>query len=1438
MAVWVKITGASGTYYLSGQTAAKSGIPYEGRLMNAPAIEKLTKATDTGNPVRELTFSINNLKDTGAFWIPMDTETFWNKEVEISVDGVTEKWVGKIRSLDQQGNGTLNVSIVDDTYALFKKPIPDETVRIADFSQVGTSGTNTTINIPLGGTTSSPIKVKGTLVDRVNFIYLVAVGEIQSIVAVQKDRATADPGTYTTATGTAGQPTYPGYAYVQFNADPRDSAGRWPDVTATVTGMKLGASTEAECRNPARILYYLLTTANSGACGWGLGVPSGDIDATSFNAAIAACDSLGFKIDGVINERRAASVWIDQICRAMRGKFIKKNGKHTLTVDADTSSVKTYTGLNMVIDSFGRGIYSDRKNRVVVDYRFDVADGRLLGSAVRDDATSQADIGVNEYRTELLLVSDHASANKIADYLSNIEVYGEKRIQFSTKDMPAGGLNQDDVITIDRSDYGLSSVKFRVTSCVLQWFNETEAKALVTARSYDSAVFGNTTPPAEPTWPIPAGVLPGPESMQAPAAVSAVSLSSDVTVQDADGSTQAYVYGTFNLGARTLFVTVEIGLGISPVPSTWRTVAATSTGSFRVEGLTVGAPYTFRFTAHNSGGDSTPVLATITASRDTSAPNAPSAVSAGVFFKTTRIEITRSVAVSNNLAGYAVYRHTSNDSASASEIGVIATSPNEQKVAFLDGNTSYATTYYYWAKAISRAGIRSGFFPGVNDGAQAVTSKLTGSADIAARTITADLICAASITAAEITTDYLTALKFRTSANTGDGGASGNGICFDTTSIKGFAAGSATPNFTLDATTGGITANLGSVGGWTIATYGLYKNTGVASTSAGMAPGDYPFYAGCEYAGRATAPFSVTKAGAIKATSGTVGGFSLGANLFSSSYTSGSCCAGLALNPGVSGSPFLTSLCMFWCYGAGGSQYTLITCNGLEQNFSAMNYLSCLSAHALWLCYNYGSGTNRSCMTTGSFVVGKMNPGGCWTCLSYVAWNGISSSDAVCAGTCVTAGTTLYATQGIGAGGMGRFGGWYEAGSPTSGPAAEIGYINNIAWVMGYDRANSRYYKVGLQGGTPGGTTYNYICIDSDAVCVAGNTGYLYATYICAGNASSTIFGGPQFAINTNGGSSIDIYSCMSGSWAIHQKLCNGNTTFFLPTCVCTSLGTWPLHVAAGGYCVSIGPLNSTWSHFCTNTSSGFYFYCHACFNGNLGAGCTIYTASCNGTISLNGTLPGYSAMQYPTLCSSGNYLYLQAGSQCSKYAYLDCNGSFRVPSAIGAGNSNLNARFHLKAASGGWDGAIKMERAGANTQTWSIAVGDDNVLYFGYASCPTTCPTYYACLTTVGVWTNYSQRAGKTDFTQVSVLPTLRGLPLSAYRLRDTDIWGFGPTAEDWQCAYPWLGDGRGIAPSAMAGIALGGIQELDSCFASQQACILSLESRLAAIEEKLSAA
>ena len=77
---------------------------------------------------------------------------------------------------------------------------------------------------------------------------------------------------------------------------------------------------------------------------------------------------------------------------------------------------------------------------------------------------------------------------------------------------------------------------------------------------------------------------------------------------------------------------------------------------------------------------------------------------------------------------------------------------------------------------------------------------------------------------------------------------------------------------------GVLNASSGTIGGFTIGSTSLSAGSG--ATGVGLAPGTYPFYAGSETA--ATAPFRVDNAGAMTASSGNIGGWTLGSTTISS----------------------------------------------------------------------------------------------------------------------------------------------------------------------------------------------------------------------------------------------------------------------------------------------------------------------------------------------------------------------------------------------------------------------------------------------------------------------------------------------------------------------------------------------------------------------------
>jgi hypothetical protein len=157
-------------------------------------------------------------------------------------------------------------------------------------------------------------------------------------------------------------------------------------------------------------------------------------------------------------------------------------------------------------------------------------------------------------------------------------------------------------------------------------------------------------------------------------------------------------------------------------------------------------------------------------------------------------------------------------------------------------------------------------------------------------------ISATSLSAnASIDSPLITGGTYRTSTTVGNGSTAG--IKIDTSGIYGYTASSSTPNFSV-SNTGVLTANAGSIGNWVI-------NSGKLASAAGSSPsieldpltpqivirgsGSYSGYnitLAAPTGITAGSTFAVTPAGYLTATSGLIGGWTLGSSSFSGGGTS------------------------------------------------------------------------------------------------------------------------------------------------------------------------------------------------------------------------------------------------------------------------------------------------------------------------------------------------------------------------------------------------------------------------------------------------------------------------------------------------------------------------------------------------------------------------
>lgn len=743
MSVFVKITTPGGAVYrVSDGPTEHSGFAWRPILKNTVPIERAARATENGIPTTAQTLNIWNAERYIGVVDALLNDALTDSTVEIEVLEIQGSWNGIIKAWEQGSNGLLSIRAGQDTLAVFKRQVPDETIRLVTFTGASREAVNTTIPTVIGGTTSDPVPVPGILIDRVGFTWAFCVGKCRSIVRVMRDRKVITTG-FTTYLGAADQAIWPGMVCVKFAADPRDSNGAWPEITAELVGLEIG-STEAEGRNPARVIRAYLTTADTGACGWGLGEPADSIDTASFDQASLDCDTLGLHLDGMMSQAALSSYWLSQMCLGGRLRLDKPAGKWRLRVDVATDSVKEYDADNILSYSFWPGDSSLRHKKARVEYRADFITKQFLGSATRTIGT----IGEEENLLEQHLVRDHTTGNAIADYVANIEKFGELRMQIQTPEVAVGTrtLEEDEVVTIRVPEFPNGRL-FRVTS-----LSQGTDESRVELRSYDDAIF-NTTTPESTTDPsldpiVRAAPLPAP-----PMDPSGLNLVTDSRIQ-ADGTLLVWIDGTYTPGTGFLIARIEYGEGATP--ATWTELGSTTNGNWHHEPVKPGQLYTYRVTAINTGGSSSSATASIQAANDTTAPGTPQTPLLKALFKSITVECLQNLSKAADLAGFEVWRNTVNNSGTATKTGFQPCPGTADSATYLDETTDYGATYYYWTKAKDHTGNTSGF----SAVAGPITTQGIIAGDLAAGALNSSALFAAGVVdAAAIAECAVTAAK-------------------------------------------------------------------------------------------------------------------------------------------------------------------------------------------------------------------------------------------------------------------------------------------------------------------------------------------------------------------------------------------------------------------------------------------------------------------------------------------------------------------------------------------------------------------------------------------------------------------------------------------------------------------------------------------------------
>jgi hypothetical protein len=688
----MKITIQSGIniWRIAGRTVPVDGVGiYQGRLLSEVRMTK--QLARVGNTPITLPINIRNNDAYIASNIDL-----WGADVTVVSDsGYT--WRGKITAYDSDGGGVMYITATEKSAPELLIKFPDEVARLVTLDEnFHVSAINVTLPMVIGGTVEKPILVKGILIDKTAGIYLLCVGENHQIPNVYRGTELLTAG-FVAYTGTAGQANYPGFAYVQLTDETlrKNDDGTYVEISADVVGLKLGTHTIEECRNGARFLLWLLKTAREGVGGWGLGIAESDIDLDAFNTAIARIDTAGLKMDGIFYFRQIAQSWIDQICHAIRGSYsIGDNGKRRLFVNASAASRKTYTKKNIKLLRYGKGAYTGQVyNKGKIEFGFNPLVGQFTQSAQYEDATSIGAIDEQEFTGQSYLVSEMATGKALIDYTCKKSLIGATKVYFETKELP-DDCHEGDIITVDYPEKGLSG------TWQINILDIGDRKHRIEAEKFSDTIFVSGTPGTAIDWVTDAAIIPS----ITPGAASGLTLSSEIR-PGADGTNIVVLSGTFTQPTSAyLAASIEYGEGALPILD-WKSLGMVQGNSFEVVPVKPAQLYAVRIRMISSTGKSDYITATLTTQGDDVPPGKPS-ISATSSLKTVSISLLLA-SVPSDMAGFQIFRNTTNVSGTANQIGYVASTKGFAQT--FDINTEYGTSYYYWAKAIDTWGNPSAF---------------------------------------------------------------------------------------------------------------------------------------------------------------------------------------------------------------------------------------------------------------------------------------------------------------------------------------------------------------------------------------------------------------------------------------------------------------------------------------------------------------------------------------------------------------------------------------------------------------------------------------------------------------------------------------------------------------------------------------------------------
>ncbi len=497
------------------------------------------------------------------------------------------------------------------------------------------------------------------------------------------------------------------YLYVRYEYDQDVFVNGLPTVTAVLQGKKVydpRTSSTSYSSNAALCIRDFLTSS--------YGLTDSAIDDVSFSAAANECDEnvtldgggteKRYALNGIVQANRSVGDVLGDMVTACAGTLFWGSGYWKLKAGAYSSPVKTLT-----LDDLRSPIALD--TRITMRDNFNTVRGTFVDasqgwiSADYPEVTGAAFVTEDNGEQALLdLQLPFTTSSATAQRLAKLTLFrGREQMTFSADfSLDALDVEVGDIIGVTNARYGFNAKEFEVVGWKFSSNQDAgDLRVNLTLRETSAAAFNWN---AEETDIISNNTtLP---SITAGTAITNLTLSDGGSEVQGDGTVINSLLASWTAPTNAFVSYYEVELRQTSSANT--TVFTTSETSIVLSPVIDGVNYTVRVRSVSvTGFRGAYASASATAGGDTSAPSAPTSVSATGGFKYITVNWTNPA--NRDLNFVEIYENSSNTTSGATVVGTSSGS------AFVRTNLGINVTKYYFLKAVDFSGNKSGFTSGV-----------------------------------------------------------------------------------------------------------------------------------------------------------------------------------------------------------------------------------------------------------------------------------------------------------------------------------------------------------------------------------------------------------------------------------------------------------------------------------------------------------------------------------------------------------------------------------------------------------------------------------------------------------------------------------------------------------------------------------------------------